>query len=294
MKPLVRNLALTISAALLTACGGASYAPYAISNSQAVNALTNAKADNHFFVSDLVSLSNRGSKILRFTSSSWPVTNASPIFTEPCLGGGSLAYVYSKSPRNSFSNAGLSAGDYYSATYSQCREKAGGPVLSGSTIVTASTSTVGFDQSTGAFSLPVSIVFNDYREDKVAFEGTVDFSKNSVGVNGLGSEVLEAGTGSLKVSTLVSTSTFSNAALVYEVSALGTTISGTAFDVFSTLTGTQTSVVGSLVGAPAAPTSGQFTVTNVFGGRVVGTVPNLIQVDDGNDGLIDSSFLAAF
>jgi hypothetical protein len=122
----------------------------------------------------------------------------------------------------------------------------------------------------------------------------VNYSTNSVGKSGAGSESVISSASSLTVTTASSTTTYSNAALVYNVLSSGTTTSGTAFDVYISPIGTQMSVNASLVGAPAAPSSGSVTVSNVYGGRVIGTVPNQIQIDDGNDGFIDATLVQVF
>jgi hypothetical protein len=133
MKPLLRNLVAVVSTALLAACGGGGGgAPFQISNSQAVNALSNAKSSNNFFVTDLVNLSNAANPILALTASSWPSGTGSSALLN-CSVSGFYSYSYSKA----FSGLGLSTGDYYSVTYSGCVQSSGSAVLRGNVIVSA-------------------------------------------------------------------------------------------------------------------------------------------------------------
>lgn len=298
MKLHLRTFAVAAATSLLAACGGGEGGYYAISASEAVGALTAAKGSNTAFVTQLVNLSNAANPILVFSAANTAsAPNGSRTFTANCKVAGTYSYVYGKAR---FA-AGLSAGDYYSVTYSQCVETAGGATVSGSVIVSATTTTA-VDQSTSsAFSLPVSVTFSNYSEATSSaintFNGTVNYSVNSVAANG--AESLTGATGSLAVAATTQagtvTSTFTNAALVYNVPASGATTLGTAFDVSVSPSGAQYSVQASLVGPVGAPTSGTYTVTNVYGGRIVGTVPSyVISIDSGNDGIIDGTFAQVF
>jgi hypothetical protein len=298
MKNYLRTFAAAASTALLAACGGGDVGYYSISPSEAVGALSASKGSNTAFVTQLVNLSNAANPILVFTAANTAsAPSGSRTYTANCKVSGTYSYVYSKAR---FA-AGLSAGDYYSVTYSQCVETAGGATVSGSVIVSATTTTA-VDQSTSsAFSLPVSVTFSNYSEATSSaantFNGTVNYSVNSVSANG--AESLTGATGSLTMTATTgagtSSATFTNAALVYNVPASGATTLGTAFDVSVSPSSAQYSVQASLVGPVGAPTSGTYTVTNIYGGRIVGNLPsNVINIDDDNDGTFDASFVQAF
>jgi hypothetical protein len=290
MKNLSKIVIAALSAVLLSACGGGGDgAPFVISNAQAVSALTTAKAVNNTFVTDWVHLSNVANPILVLTASSWPSGNASASNLS-CAVSGTYSYASSKA----FGGSGLSTGDYYSVTYSDCRQTSGGPLLRGNVVISAASNTF-TNQSSGAFDLPVNVTFNDFREGAINFNGAVNYSTNTVGKSGVGSESIVASASNFTVTSTNSATTYSNAALVYTVTSAGTKTSGAVFDQLVSPSGSQMSVNSSLVGAPGAPTSGRIIVTNVFGGRIIGTIAsNQIEIDDGNDGTINASFIQAF
>ncbi len=294
----LRTLAAAASTAFLVACGGDGGGYYAISTGEAVAALSASKTSNTAFVNQWVTLSNAANPLLVFTGSNTAsAPNGSSTYTANCKVSGNYSYVYGKARYG----AGLSAGDYYSVTYSQCVETSGGATVSGSVIVLATTTTT-VDQSTStAFSLPVSLTFSHYTEASPSvvntFNGTVNYSANSVAASG--AESVTGAAGSLSVVTTTSagtsTSTYSNAALVYNVSSTGVTTLGTAFDVSVSPSGAQYSVQSSLVGPVGAATSGTYTVSNFYGGTIVGSIPSyVINVDSGSNGTTDLSFAQAF
>ncbi len=296
-KPFAKHFAVMASSALLFACGGGG--PTVISSGQAIGALSAAKSSNTAFVNEMVYLSNQADPLVALTAANWSTAGNGVTYTANCAYSGSYRYVYSKA----FYAAGLSAGDYYSVTYSQCLQSANGVELRGNLIMSALTSTYTDQRTSATFSLPVSLIFNNYSEAGTAlaktYNGTVDFTANSAGVSGSGSETIESSTVRLTVASAtaagVTSARYDNAALVYRVPASGATVLGTAFDVSLSPSGSQLSVASSLVGLVSAPTSGTYTVTNVYGGRVAGSIPsNLISVDYGNDGTIDATFYQAF
>ena len=292
----LRTFAAAVSTASLVACGGGG--SYAISTGEAVSALSASKASNTAFVNQLVTLSNAANPLLVFTgSNTTSAANGSSTYTANCKVSGNYSYVYGKARYG----AGLSAGDYYSVTYSQCVETVGGATVSGSVIALATTTTNVDQSKSTAFSLPVSLTFTNYIEATSSavntFNGTVNYSANSVAANG--AESVTGATGRLAMVTTTaagaSASIYSNAALVYNISSIGVTTLGTAFDVSLSPSNAQYSVQSSLVGPVGAATSGTYTVSNFYGGTIVGTIPsNVIYVDSGGNGTTDLSFAQAF
>jgi hypothetical protein len=295
-----QRITAATSASLLLACGGGgsdggtSY----ISTQQAIGALTAAKSSNTGFVNDMVYISYIGDPLVALTAANWSTSKSGVRFTANCASSGTYSYVYSK---YSFS-AGLTAGDYYSVSYSQCVQSPGGVVLSGDVVMVALTRTT-VDQNAGAtLSLPISITLKNYNESSYTsaytYNGTVTYTRNDSGVNGVGSANVVGSTPSLTVdvsSAGVTSSSYGNAAMVYNVPSVGAIASGAAFDVTLAPSGSQLTVEASLVGPVNAPTNGTYMVTNVYGGRVVGSLPSyLINIDYGNDGIFDASFYQAF
>jgi hypothetical protein len=309
MKHAFRILAAVASTALLAACGSGDVyvapSPYQISNQQAVVALTAAKSNNVIFVKQIVNLSNSADVLIPFTAANVLTTpaGASAQINANCAVSGYYSYIY----RKMTSGAGLGVGDYYSVLYTDCLKSVGGVKLNGKVIALATSDTFVDLKTASIFALPVTLTFTSYSETTTtgaflskAYDGTVNFTSNSFGASGVGSEKIVATTLDLAVASATSSSTtsvnFKNGVLDYAVSSAGSTNTISIFDVYYGPSANNVTVAASTTGGTfSTPNNAAYTVTNVFGGKVIGITPSfVINVDDGNDGSTNASFTAPF
>lgn len=290
MKLHLRTFAVVAATAFLAACGGGDGVaiPTVISSAQAVNTLSIAKVSNASFALDVVELSDFAIKMLPLTSPN-TLTGTVRVSNNLCAGGGTFDYVYNKAAFAS----GLSAGDYYSVSYSACKETSTSASQSGSVVVVVLKDAPGNQNASTAWSLPVSVTFNQYKNGATEYNGSISYSSNSVAA---GTEHVVAAIQSLTVFTGTASQTYTNAALNYTLDVSGLVTLGSSYDVYFSPSDVQMSVLASLFGTSITSASqATYNVTNIYGGKIIGSLPNgLINVDFGNDSTIDLAFTQAF
>jgi hypothetical protein len=314
MNFLTKTVLLT-SFASLAACGGGSSTPATpvtvIDQSQAKTALGLAKANNLLLGLDVINQIDKGDLLKFFTSPNGQTgTTASLTTTTACGTSGTFSLAYKKLS----AAAGLTAGDYYTVSFNNCAYS-GKPTLSGSLKVSAlSTTTLDISSSTlTAYSIPFEILFTNYTESSTtftqAYNGTTSYPTFSLGQSGTGSAAI-ASTPNISVlrasisngtSTLISTS-YSNAFYNFNISSAGLITSQANYNTSNAVNGSTPitiTVVSNSSGTLATPTATNIVVTNYLGGKITGSMNSsstniIVNVDNGNDGTIDSTFTAAY
>jgi hypothetical protein len=172
-------------------------------------------------------------------------------------------------------------------------------VLRGSVAVVASTSTNLNVSSATAYSLPISVILNNYSETTSTLtstlNGTIDYTTLSFAPS---NDRIVASSASLSITSTTSAGTLtanhSNAAMSF--TAPGTTATAYYLSATSpTAAPVEMNVSSSVLGNLSSPTSAIFTITQYFGARIMGNLPSgLTSVDYGSDGVIDLQFSQAF